>query len=199
MTTRIASFVLLLFVFSTSAASAQSFDLSANFVGSQWSEFNGVDYGIGGRFTWKPSPVIGLETELNWYPTEFPGEGITFTGDRIEGLVAFTAGPRLGRLRPFVRAGAGFLHATGAPAPFPCIAIFPPPIACTLAAGETMPTVELGGGVEVSTSATTFLRFDGSWRFLGYPGPTMTRDFEVREDGFWRGAFKFTLGGGIRF
>jgi hypothetical protein len=199
MTTRIASFVLLLTVFSTSAAVAQSFDLSANFVGSQWSEFDGVDYGIGGRFAWKPSPVIGLETELNWYPTEFPGEGITFTGDRIEGLVAFTAGPRIGRVRPFVRAGAGFLQATGAPEPFACILIYPPPLSCLLAQGKTMPSVEIGGGVEVSTSGNTFFRFDALDRILKYPGPTFGPADEISEKGFFGHAFKFTLGGGWRF
>lgn len=126
MTTRIASLVVLTFWVSTAVVHAQLFDLGAHVVGSQWSEFNGLDYGVGGRFTWKPAP-IGVETELNWYPTEYPGEGIPFTGARVEGLVAVTAGPRLGRFRPFVRAGAGFLKATGAPAPFACVAIFPPP------------------------------------------------------------------------
>jgi len=199
MTTRVASFVLLAVLFFTPAAKAQSFDLSANFVGSQWSEFNGVDYGFGGRFAWKPVPVIGVETEWNWYPTEYPGEGITFTGDRIEGLVAVTAGPRLGRVRPFVRAGAGFLKSTGAPQPFACILIFPPPLSCLLAEGQTMPSFEIGGGVEVSTSGSTFLRFDAVDRILKYPGPTFGPADEISEDGFFGHAFKFTLGGGWRF
>jgi len=199
MTTRIASFVLLLFALSSSAASAQAFDLSANFVGSQWSEYNGVDYGFGGRFAWKPSAAIGIESELNWYPTEFPGEGISFTGDRIEGVIALTAGPRLGRVRPFVRAGAGFLNATGAPRPFACIAIFPPPLSCLLAAGQTMPTVEIGGGIEVSMSGKTFFRFDAIDRLLKYPGPTFGPADEVSENGFFGHAFKFTLGAGWRF
>lgn len=199
MTTRIASFVVLAVLASISPARAQSFDLGAHVVGAQWSEFNGVDYGLGGRFTWKPAPVIGVETELNWYPTEFPGEGITFTGDRLEGLVALTAGPRLGRWRPFVRAGAGFLKATGAPEPFACITIFPPPLSCLLAAGQTMPSFEIGGGLEISTSASTFLRFDAGDRILKYPGPTFGPADEISEDGFFGHAFKFSFGGGIRF
>lgn len=199
MTTRIASFVFLALLLSTSAVRAQSFELGGHFVGSQWSEFNGVDYGIGGRFTWKPKPVVGLEAELNWYPTEFPGEGIAFTGDRIEGLVALTAGPTLGRLRPFARAGAGFLSSTGAPQPFPCIAIFPPPLHCLLAAGDTMPAFEIGGGLELSTSARTFLRFDAVDRILKYPGPTFGPADEISENGFFGHAFKFTFGGGWRF
>jgi len=199
MTTRIASFALLLSVFCVSPASAQSFDLSAHFVGAQWSEFNGVDYGVGGRFAWKPTASVGVETEWNWYPTEYPGEGITFTGDRIEGLVAATAGPRLGRLRPFVRVGAGFLKSSGAPGPFACIAIFPPPLSCLLAAGQTMPSFEIGGGLEIATSGSTFLRFDAADRILKYPGPTFGPADEISEDGFFGHAFKFTLGGGWRF
>ena len=199
MTTRIVAFAVTAFLLSTVTVRAQSFDLGAHVAGGQWSEFNGVDYGIGGRVAWKPSPIIGVQTELNWYPTEFPGEGIAFTGDRIEALVALTAGPRLGRLRPFVRAGAGFLMSSAAPQPFACITIFPPPLICLLAAGDTMPAFDLGGGVEVSTSASTFLRFDAGDRILKYPGPTFGPADEVSEKGFFGHAFKFTLGGGIRF
>ncbi len=199
MTTRIASFLLAAFLVSSSTAQAQSFDLGAHVVGAHWSEFDGVDFGIGGRFAWKPVPIIGVETEFNWYPTEFPGEGTTFSGDRLEGIVALTAGPRLGRLRPFVRAGVGFLKSTEAPGPFACIAIFPPPLSCLLAAGLTMPTFEIGGGVEISTPGSTFIRFAASDRILKYPGPTLGPADEVSEDGFFGHAFKFTLGGGWRF
>ncbi len=199
MTTRIVPLAFLAFLLTTSTVRAQSFALGANFVGSQWSEFDGTDYGIGGRFTWKPARIIGVETELNWYPTEFPGEGMTFTGKRIEGLAALTAGGTLGRVRPFVRAGAGFLSATGAPGPFPCIAIYPPPLSCLMAAGQTMPSFEIGGGLEVSTSARTFLRFDAGDRILKYPGPTFGPADEISEDGFVGHAFKFTFGGGWRF
>lgn len=199
MTTRIASLVLLAVVSSTSTAQAQSFDLGALVGGAQWSEFNGVDYALGGRLTWKPVPILGVETELTWYPAEFPGEANAFTDDRLEGVVALTAGPQFGRLRPFVRAGAGFLKSTGAPAPFPCIAIFPPPLSCVLAAGQTLPTLEIGGGVEISTSGSTFLRFDAVDRILKYPGPTFGPADEISENGFFGHAFKFTFGGGWRF
>jgi hypothetical protein len=199
MTTRIASLVFLVFLASTSAVSAQSFNVGAHFVGSQWSEFDGTDYGVGGRFAWNPAPVIGIEAELNWYPSEFPGERLAFSGDRLEGILALSAGPRLGRLRPFVRGGAGFLTSTEAPEAFACILIFPPPLSCAMAAGQTMPAFEIGGGVEVSTSAATFLRFDAVDRILKYPGPTFGPADEINEDGFFGHAFKFTLGGGIRF
>ncbi|MGE0863950.1 MAG: hypothetical protein AB7P34_08615 [Vicinamibacterales bacterium] len=199
MTTRIASFALILFFLSAPAASAQSFDIGANFVSAQWSEFEGSDLGIGARLSWKPGTVLGVEGEVNWFPSAFPGDDVAFSGHRLEGVVAVTAGPRLDRIRPFVRAGAGFLRSSAAPEPFPCIAIFPPPLHCLLAGGDTMPTIEIGGGVEVSTSARTFIRFDAIDRILRYPGPTFGPADEVSEDGFFGHAFKFTLGGGWRF
>jgi len=198
MTTRIIAFAFTAFLFSTSAVRAQSFELGANLVGSHWSEFNGVDLGIGGRFVWKPMPTIGVETELNWYPGEFPDAAIPFSGSRVEGTLALTAGPRLGRIRPFVRAGAGFLR-TASAGPFACIAIFPPPLSCLLAGGDTLPTVEIGGGVEVATPASTFIRFDAIDRILKYPGPTFGPADEISDEGFFGHAFKFTLGAGWRF
>jgi len=122
-----------------------------------------------------------------------------FSGSRVEGLAAVTAGPRLDRIRPFVRLGGGFLRVSPAPAPFVCIAIFPPPLHCLLGAGDSMPAIEIGGGVEVATSAKTFLRFDAVDRILRYPGPTFGPADEISEEGFFGHAFKFTFGAGWRF
>jgi hypothetical protein len=199
MTTRSVLFVLIAFLALASAAQAQSFDASVHFVGSQWSEFDGTDLGVGGRVAWKPGPVFGVEGELNWYPSGFPGERVAFSADRIEGVFAVTAGPRMGRVRPFVRAGAGVLSSSAAPEPFACIAIFPPPLNCLLAAGDTMPSFELGGGLEVSVSSATFIRFDAGDRILKYPGPTFGPADEISEDGFFGHAFKFSVGAGWRF
>jgi len=68
MTTRIASFLAFFFIAATATVQAQPLELGAHVVGAQWSEFEGADYGVGGRLSWKPSPSIGLEGELNWYP-----------------------------------------------------------------------------------------------------------------------------------
>ena len=199
MTTRIGSFLFLILIASTAAAQAQSFDFGAHFAGARWSEFDGTDFGVGGRLSWKPRPVIGIEGEFNWYPSDFPGETFAFSGRRVEGLAAVTAGPRLDRIRPFMRFGAGFLRSSPAPEPFACIAIFPPPLNCLLAAGETMPSLELGVGLEYSVTPRTFVRLDGGIRTQKYPGPSFTEDFEVKDEGFWGKAFKFTFGGGVRF
>src|SRR6187431_2072431 len=106
-------------------ALAQSFEASVHLASSQWSEFDGTDIGVGGRFTWKPSAVIGVDADLTWYPGEFPPDGIPFSGNRFEGLFGVTAGPHLAGFRPFAKVGAGFMNVGGSDAPFACVTIFP--------------------------------------------------------------------------
>jgi hypothetical protein len=178
--------------------SAQAFEASAHFAASQWSEFDGSDLGFGGRLTWKPSSIIGVDAELTWYPSDFP-DGIAFTRSRLEGLFGLTVGPRLNRVRPFAKASAGFLNVGETPGAFACIAIFPPPLNCALAGGDTLPAFEIGGGLEIDATARTFIRADVTDRILRYPGPTFDDNFEIREEGFLGHALRFTIGAGFRF
>jgi hypothetical protein len=187
-----------LFLASTSIARAQSFEVGGHFAASQWSEFDGNDLGFGGRLTWKPSPLIGVDADLTWYPSDFP-DRIAFSDSRFEGLFGVTVGPRLNRVRPFVKAAAGFLNVAGTSVPFPCIAIFPPPLSCALAGGDTLQAYDIGGGVEIDLTAQSFLRADVTDRIVKYPGPTFDSDFNVRDEGFFGHALRFTLGAGFRF
>jgi hypothetical protein len=188
------------FLFAVAATtSAQTFEAGAFLSSSQWSEFDGNDTGIGGRISWLPLPLVGFDAELALYPSDFP-DGISFTDRRFEGLFAATIGPRVAQVRPFVKAGAGFLNVAGAPEAIICVAIFPPPLNCALAGGATLATIEIGGGVEVNTPANTFLRADVTQRFLNYPGPTFRDGLrELVDEDFFAGAIRFTIGGGIRF
>jgi len=197
MTKRI-GFAVLLFLASTSLAHAQSFEVGGHFAASQWSEFDGNDYGFGGRLTWKPLSMIGVDADITWYPSDYPDRP-AFSRSRLEGLFGVTVGPRLNRVRPFVKAGAGFLDVGASGGAFACIAIFPPPIACGLAGGKTMQAFELGGGLELDASSRTFIRVDVADRILKYSGPTLDSDFQVREDGFYGHALRFTIGAGFRF
>ncbi len=100
MTKRI-GFAVLLFLASTSLARAQSFEVGGHFAASQWSEFDGTDLGFGGRLTWKPSSMIGVDADLTWYPSDYP-DRIAFSRSRFEGLFGVTVGPR-SESRPSVR------------------------------------------------------------------------------------------------
>lgn len=181
------------------SASAQSFEASVHIASSQWSEFDGTDIGGGARVTFKPTSMIGLDADLTWYPGDFPPDGVPFTGNRLEGFLGVTAGPRLAGFRPFAKVAGGFMKTGDAPAPFACIAIYPPPLMCLMGGGQNMPAFEIGGGVELLPTGHALLRFDIADRFLKYPGPAFNSKREVKDAAFFGGALRFTLGAGIRF
>ena len=184
-------------VFSASPVLAQSLQADVHFSTADWSEFEEVDKGIGGRLTWKPTPLIGVDADLTWYPSDYP-DRISFSTSRFEGLFGVTVGPQLGELRPFVKATAGFLNVGSTPGAFACLAIFPPPLACVLAGGVTMPAYEIGGGLQFDISRS-FIRVDVTDRILKYPGPSLSSDFTTNEDGFLGHAVRFTIGAGWKF
>jgi len=68
-----------------------------------------------------------------------------------------------------------------------------------MAGGPTLPAYEIGGGIDVSATPRTFFRADIADRILKYPGPTLSRNFSVNDEGFLGHAIRFTIGGGIRF
>jgi hypothetical protein len=190
---------LIAFVFSVQPAQAQSFEAGGHVASSKWSEFDGTDLGVGGRLTWKPIAVIGIDADLTWYPREFEPDGTPFSRNRLEGLFGVTVGPKVQRIRPFVKAAAGFLDVGATSGAFACIAIFPPPIACQLAGGDTLPVYEIGGGAEIDATARSFIRVDVTDRILKYPGPTFDSNFEIRNEGYFGHALRFTIGAGFRF
>jgi hypothetical protein len=200
MTSRIPVIALFVSLAGASSAQAQSFQADVHFSSAQWSEFDGSDNGIGGRFTFMPSSMIGLDADLTWYPSDFPPDQVAFSGSRIEGLFGATIGPRINRVRPFAKVAAGFLKLAEPPLGIVCPAIFPPPLPCLMAGGPTLPAYEIGGGIEVSATPRTFFRGDIGDRILKYPGPTFRNGLRDRvEDGFFGHAIRFTIGGGLRF
>jgi hypothetical protein len=197
MTKRCAIAAVLLMLFASTGL-AQSLEVGAHVAGARWSEFDGTDFGIGGRLTWKPTAVIGVDANLTWYPDQFDRVD-SLRSDRLEGLFGVTVGPKINRLRPFVKGAAGFLKVNGISEGFPCIAIFPPPVSCVLNGGYTMPAYEIGGGVEVDVTSRFYVRGDVSTRILRYPYPTFDGDFRPHEKAYFGGALRFTIGGGFRF
>jgi hypothetical protein len=161
-------------------------------------EFDDTDVGVGGRIAWHPIGLAGVEAEINYYPSDF-AEPRGFSRSRLEGLFGVTAGPRIGRIRPFAKVRPGFLQFREAPGPFPCILIFPPPLSCVLASGRTTFALDIGGGVDVAATSRTFLRVDAADRLVRYPGPAFTSGFTRREDGFFSHDFRLAVGGGLRF
>jgi hypothetical protein len=152
------------------AAQTPAFELGGQLVVVGSGEFDDTDIGIGGRAAWRPRGLFGVESELTVYPTSFPGSRVAFSQGRVESLTGVTVGPRIGRLRLFGKARAGFLRYENA-GPVVCIAIFPPPLSCQLAGGRTLFAADLGGGIEFDYLRRMVFRVEGGDRLLDYPEP----------------------------
>ena len=123
------------------------------------------DVGFGGRLSWFPTRFLGVEGELNFFGADIP-DRVAITAGRMEALFGVTAGPRMTWGRPFARVRAGVLRLDPAPQPIACSLIFPPALPCALAGGDSLLTVDVGGGFEVFTPARTFVRVDIGDRML---------------------------------
>lgn len=195
------AFVLLALSCSRPAA-AQSdenrFQLGVQLAGAVSSEFDSTDIGVGGRFSWHPTALLGADAEVDFYPDDF-ADKTPFSRSRVEGLFGVTVGPRIGRLRAFAKLRPGFVTFRQAPKPFACILIFPPPLSCTLASGATVLALDVGGGVELFPTGRTFVRVDAGDRVMRYPGTVLDSNGRPREDAFFSHDFRFVIGGGVRF
>lgn len=174
------------------------FELGVQVASAFSSQFDAADPGIGGRVSWHPMRIVGIEAELNLYPRRFPDRR-PFSRGRLEGLFGVTAGVGFGRLRPFARLRPGFVSVDESPNPFACIKIYPPPLACFLASGDTLFALDAGGGLEFTTTTRTFLRVDVGDRLLRYPGPSFGPDRVIHRQPFFSHDFRFATGAGVRF
>ena len=193
------SAVLVTLVASELRSQENRLEVSGIFAATFQKELDTTDIGVGGRIGFVASPLFTFEAELSFYPSSIPEE-IPVTSSRFEGLFGVKIGPRFDRFSIFGKARPGFVRFGGAPEPVACIAIFPPPLYCVLAEGQTVLALDLGGGIELYPTDRTLVRVDASSLLLRYPGPAITRDGEaVAEDAFWRGNLKLTFSAGFRF
>ena len=179
-------------------ADVDRFEIGGQIAATTLRQFEGSDVGLGARVGWRPVRMLGVEAEINIYPSDFP-DRVAFTHARIEGLFGVTVGPRFGRMSVFGRLRPGFVIFGDAPRPIACIAIFPPPLSCKLAAGDTLFAVDVGGGVDVSLTPRTFVRVDAGDRIVRYPGPTFDVNRTVRSAAFFAHDFRVAAGAGLRF
>ena len=175
------------------------FEVGGQVAWARTGQFDATDVGFGARIAWLPVRVLGVEAELNLYPSEFPGDR-AFSRARVEGLFGATVGVSFGRITPFARVRAGFVDVHEAAGPFACILIFPPPLECTLAAGRTLAAIDVGGGVSIPMTPRTFVRIDVGDRLVRYPAPVFeSSPRRVREDPFFGHDFRLATGAGLRF
>jgi hypothetical protein len=174
------------------------FELAGQIAWAMASEFDSGDAAFGGRVGWRPFEVVGVEAEVNVYPSDFPGER-GFSRGRVEALFGPTAGPRLGRVRPFAKVRPGFVRFRPSSEAFACILIFPPPLACELASGRTVFAVDLGGGVDVLAARRAVVRVDVGDRLLRYRGPVFDKQRIAHDRGFFSHELRLAAGAGVRF
>ncbi len=162
-------------------------------------ELETTDVGFGGRFGFRATDLLSFEAELNFFPSNIPDE-VPVTSSRLEGLFGVKIGPRFDRFSVFGKVRPGFVQFGEAPAPFPCIAIYPPPLSC-IVGGKTVFALDLGGGVELYPTERSFVRFDVSDLMLDYPGPALRRNRGefAGDGGFWGHNLRFAAGAGFRF
>lgn len=183
----------------TAAAQDARVELGVQVASAQSGQFDARDAGVGGRVAWRPVPLVGLEAEVNVYPRRFPDRR-PFSRTRVEGLFGVTAGVAFGPIRPFARLRPGFVDVRESPDPFPCILIYPPPLACALAAGRTLFALDAGGGVEVALTPRTFVRVDLGDRLVRYPGPVFeSNPRRIRDGSFFGHDVRLATGAGLRF
>jgi hypothetical protein len=182
----------------TAQTTEPAFEVGAAFVTTDSRQFHTKDIGVAGWFGWHVSPAIGIEAELAYHSDPF-SDGVQFSAGRIEGLFGATIGPRLGALRPFATVRPGFVRYRATDEPFACIAIFPPPLSCTLAGGRTLFAFDIGGGVDFSPSSRTLIRATLSDRMVRYPGPAFDTNGERHDESFAGHDLRFALGVGFRF
>jgi len=160
--------------------------------------FNTRDAGLGGRLSWHPQPLLGIEGEITFF-SDVLTDAPPLTEGRLEGLFGATVGPRLGSVRPFVKLRPGFLRYLAADGPVGCIAIFPPPLSCVLAGGRTLFALDVGGGIEWYPIAGAFLRADIGDRIVRFPAPAIDAQGEVHDTSFSGHDVRFAIGAGVRF
>jgi hypothetical protein len=178
--------------------SASHLEAGATFVTTSSGQFHTQDVGAGGWLAWRISPLVGVEGELTYHSDPF-GEATLFNSGRVEGLFGATIGPQLGIVRPFASVRPGFVKYRVPDDPIGCIAIFPPPLSCTLASGRTLLAVDLGGGLEVSPTPRTIIRATLSDRMLRYPSAAIDTSGMTHEGSFMGHDARFALGVGFRF
>jgi hypothetical protein len=175
-----------------------SLEAGATFVTTESGQFHTRDLGAGGWLGWHVRPLIALEGELTYHGDPF-GEATSFSAGRIEGLFGVTIGPRLGWLRPFATVRPGFVTYRAAQEPFACIAIFPPPLSCTLGEGRTLFAFDAGGGLDLSPTSRSVIRLTLSDRMVRYPSPAFDTSGERHDESFSGHDLRFAVGAGMRF
>ena len=166
-------------------------EVSVLISGLRFGEFDAFDAGLGLRGGYRFGRGFALEAEFEHFPGALGGR-VPFTASRTAARLRARAGVVGERWGAFAALAPGVLRFASAPEPIACIAVFPPPLECQLAAGRTVPGFGLGGGVELFASKRVVVRLDVEDLLLRYP---VSFRREERVEHHLRAALSF----GLRF
>lgn len=161
------------------------------------SQVDQADTGLGLRLGFDLSRSVALEAALGHFPGDLGDPA--FSGSRTQALLGLKLGRRGEQVGAFATLRGGVTSFSEAPEPFPCILIYPPPLTCRLAAGDTLPTLGFGGALEYYPSPRAVLRLEAGDQLLRYPGPVLDGEGQAREADFWDHDLRLTVGFGWRF
>lgn len=161
------------------------------------SQVDQTDTGLGLRLGFDLSRSVALEAALGYFPGELGDPA--FSGSRTQVLLGLKLGRRGEKAGAFATLRGGVTSFSEAPEPFPCILIYPPPLTCQLAGGETLPTLMFGGALELYPSERTVLRLEVGDQVSRFPGPVLDGEGQARDSDFWDHDLRLSVGLGWRF
>jgi hypothetical protein len=119
------------------------------------SELETTEVGVGVHAIAPLSRRVAIDGALTWFPGS-SDPGLNRQG-RTLGLAGVRAMLGRGNVDLFARGRAGYLR-FGDQGSVVCIAIFPPPLSCRLAAGYTAFAADFGGGASIGLGSSGRLR-----------------------------------------
>ncbi len=179
------------------AAQERRFELGFEVPVAKLSQVDETDAGPGLRLGFDLSRSVALEGTLGFFPGDLGDPA--FSGSRWQALAGLKAGRRGDKAGVFATLRGGVTGFGEAPAAFPCILIYPPPLSCQMAGGDTLATVQLGGAVEYYPSSRSVLRLEAGDQLLRWPGPVIDGEGQVRDGDFWDHDLRLSVGLGWRF
>ena len=181
----------------TARAQDSRFDASLQASLTQHETFDETDFGGGAQLSYRLTGWLAIDAHLNWFPKDLGDPA--FSSSRTQGLVGLKVGKDLARSSVYGAVRPGFLRFGEAPEAFACILIFPPPLACSLAGGETTFALDLAAGYQALAGDDVVVRLELGDGMVRYPGPAIDGDGEAHQDAFWKHGLRVTLAVGWRF
>jgi hypothetical protein len=175
----------------------RAWDASVGASGTHYDEFEDWSPGITVSLSRRLAPWLGADAQLGFSPSDLGDAG--FSASRVEGFLGLSGGPRFGRHQAYAAVRPGFVRFAEAPEPIACIAIYPPPLVCAIAGGDTVFGLQLGAGAQINPSPRSVVRVEAATLLLRYPGPASTRDRSTLDDALWIHNLRLALSVGLRF